>query len=137
MRAKKVSTKRTIAAVLLTLLAGCATQAGPSADDPIADFIAVSELAELRTVRMRQQFSYTEVTERYVILKAHKDRYLVEFRRRCRELNEYEVTPDRRQDRNVLRSGIDTIRGCIIDRMFAIDIGQAQELEHLGQASAE
>lgn len=128
---------RSIAALLLILLAACATPTGPDADQAIADFIAVSELEELRTVRMRHQFSYTEVTERYVILKARKDRYLVEFRRQCRELNEYDVTPDRRRDRNALRSGIDTIRGCVIDRMFAIDEGQAQELEQLGKAPGE
>lgn len=128
---------RSIAALLLTLLAGCAAQLGPNTDDAIADFIAVSELEEMRTVRMRQQFSYEEITERFIVVKSKTDYYLVEFRRRCRELNQYEFAPDIRRDRNVLRSGIDTIRGCIIDRMFAIDETQAQELEHLGRGPGQ
>ncbi len=128
---------RSIAALLLILLAACATPTGPDTDQAIADFIAVSELAELRTVRTRHQYSYTEVTERYVILKARKDRYLVEFRRQCRELNEYDITPDIRREGNVLRSGIDTIRGCVIDRMFAIDLAQAEELQQLGKAPGQ
>lgn len=125
---------RTIALLLLTVLAGCAMQTGPGADEAIADFIAVSELEELRTVRMRQQFSYDDITERFIVVKSKTDRYLVEFRRRCRELNQNDITPDIRRDRNALRAGIDTIRGCIIDRMFAIDEAQAQELEQLGRA---
>jgi len=128
---------RSKTALLLTLLAGCAAQTGPSADDAIADFIAVSELEELRTVRMRQQFGYDEITERFVVVKSKADHYLVEFRRRCRELDEYEITPDIRRERNVLRSGIDTIRGCIIHRIFAIDEAQAQELEQLGRAPGQ
>ncbi len=128
---------RSIAALLLILLAACATPTGPDTDQAIADFIVVSELAELRTVRTRHQYSYTEVTERYVILKARKDRYLVEFRRQCRELNEYDITPDIRREGNVLRSGIDTIRGCVIDRMFAIDLAQAEELQQLGKAPGQ
>jgi hypothetical protein len=125
---------RTIALLLLTVLAGCAVQTESGADEAIADFIAVSELEELRTVRMRQQFSYDDITERFIVVKSKTDRYLVEFRRRCRELNQNDITPDIRRDRNALRAGIDTIRGCIIDRMFAIDEAQAQELEQLGRA---
>jgi len=123
--------------LILTILAGCAARPGPDTDQAVADFINVSELEELRTVRTRHQYSYTQVTERYIVLKERKERYLVEFSRRCRELNEDQITPDIRRESNVLRSGADTIRGCHIKRMFAIDIGQAEELLQLGKAPGQ
>ncbi len=126
--------RRSIAALTLTMMAGCASNQGPSASDAVADFIAVSELQEMDKVRTRDQYHFSTLTERHVILKTREDRYLVEFRRRCRELDRIDITPDLRYDRNVLRPGIDTIRGCRINRMFAIDEVQTQELEHLGKA---
>jgi len=114
------------------LLSGCAAQTGPTKSDAIADFIAVSNLEAQDQLRFRDQFNYTQLTEKYLILKARDDYYLVEFKRRCRELNRNEITPDIRYDRSVLRAGIDTIRGCPIERLFAIDKGQAEELEHIG-----
>jgi len=128
------SMKRLIAMLVPGVLVGCAVQTGLTVDDAVVDYIAVSELQTLRTARMRHQWSYKQVTERYVIVSARDDHYLVEFRRRCRELSDRHVTPDLRHERNVLRSGIDTIRGCRIDRMFAIDKAQAQELEQIGKA---
>ncbi|MGI9236564.1 MAG: DUF6491 family protein [Woeseiaceae bacterium] len=123
------------AAVIVLTLTACAAQ--PDPDDlndknAIDDFIVVTELEALDSVRFRRQFNYKPLNEEYVILTSHHDYYLVEFRRRCRELDQKEVTPDFRFDRNVLRAGIDTIRGCPIGRMFAIDSGQAEELEHIG-----
>lgn len=114
------------------LLSGCAAQTGPTRSDAIADFIAVSDIEAQDQLRFRDQFNYTQLTEKYLVLKARDDYYLVEFKRRCRELNRNEITPDIRYDRNVLRAGIDTIRGCPIERLFAIDKGQAEELEHIG-----
>lgn len=118
--------------IAATAIGGCASQPRTDETDAIADFIAVTELEPLDVVRYRQQFSYTQLTEDYVVLKTHDDYYLVEFTRRCRELNQNVITPDKRYDRNMLRAGIDTIRGCRIDKMFAIDKGQAEELEHIG-----
>lgn len=119
--------------LLAALLPGCAAQPEQDNDDPIADFIVVSELEPQDVVRFRQQFNFETLTEEYVILRARDDYYLVEFARRCRELNRNEITPDLRYDRNVLRAGIDTIRGCRIEKIFAIDKGQAEELEYFGE----
>ena len=114
-------------------LFGCAVQPGPTKGDAIADFISANELEALDVVRFRDQFHYKQLTEDYLVLTAREDYYLAEFRRRCRELNTNEISPDLRYDRNKLRAGIDTIRGCRIERLFAIDKGQAQELEHIGK----
>lgn len=118
--------------LLAALLFGCATQTGPTKSEAIADFIVVTELEPLDVVRFRDQFNYEQLTEDYVILTSRDDYYLVEFQRRCRELNLNEITPDLRYDRNLLRASVDTIRGCRIETMFAIDKGQAEELEYIG-----
>ena len=124
------------AALMAALVSGCATQPETEEQDAIADFIVVAELEPLDVVRLgpiRQQWNFKQLNEYYVVLRARDDYYLVEFRRRCRELNRNDITPDIRYDSNRLRPGIDTIRGCVIDRMFAIDKGQAEELEHIGK----
>jgi hypothetical protein len=119
--------------LLAAVLLGCAAQPEQDDRDAIADFIMVSELEPLDIVRFRDQFNYKQLTEDYVILRSRHDHYLLKFRRRCRELNRIEVTPDLRYDRNVLRAGIDTIRGCRIETMYAIDRAQADELEYIGE----
>ena len=136
-RSMQISVHRIIAGLSIALLTACAAQPDSREEDRVADFIAVSELEESSKVRMRHQFSYKEITNRYVVLQAHNDYYLVEFRRRCHELGHDTITPDIRHERNVLRPGVDTIRGCRIDRIFVIDETQAQELEQLGKAAGD
>lgn len=131
-RGMEINMMRLTTVISAALLFGCATQTGSTKSEAIADFIIVTELEPLDVVRLRQQFNYEQLTEDYVVLTTRDDYYLVEFRRRCRELNQNEITPDLRHDRNRLRAGIDTIRGCRIERMFAIDKGQAEELEYIG-----
>lgn len=128
---------RFLVLLTMTLLAACAAQPDTRANDAVADFIAVSELEELSKVRMWHQSSYKQITDRYIILKSHQDRYLVEFRRRCHELDQVAIRPDIRHEANVLRPGFDTIRGCLINRMYAVDDAQAQELEQLGKAPGD
>ena len=120
-------------ALTAVLLQGCATP--PVADENVAidDFIVVSELEPLKVARFRHQYSYKQLTEHYVVLTARDDYYLVGFKRRCRELNMRPIEPDIRYERNTLRVGADTIRGCYIKSIFSIDRAQAEELEHIGQ----
>ena len=126
--------KRLFAALAIMLVFGCASHPGSSESNAVADFIVVSELEALDVVRLRDQFHYERLDDYHVVLRARDDYYLVRFQRRCYELNEYRITPDIRYDRNVLRAGIDTIRGCRIDQLYAIDESQAQELKLLGKA---
>ena len=129
--------KRAITALAVAAIAGCATPPAPTVSDAIADFIHVSELEERDAVRTLDQFDYSYLSDQYVILKTRKEKYLVRFRRPCRELNQSYVPPDIRYERNVLRSGFDTIRGCRIGNMYALDETQAQELKNLGKAPGE
>ena len=119
------------------LLVGCAAQKESDVSSAIDDFIQVSEVEEQDAVNTGGQFNYDYLTERYVILTTRKGKYLVEFHRRCYELNEQCVTPDIRRNRNVLRAREDTIRGCRIHRLYAIDEGHAEELQSLGKAPGD
>lgn len=123
--------KRSILVLIIALLAGCAAQSETKVDDAIEDFVAVSGLEELDSIRGREQFSISELSERYILLTMRKDNYLARFTRRCYELQENQVRPDIRYDRWTLRARIDTIRGCRIEKFFAIDAAQAEELEML------
>lgn len=61
-------------------------------------------------------------------------RFLLEFTRVCREMyDNTTITPDRRYDHNVMRRGIDTLRGCRIDKMYSLTEAQALEIEALAK----
>ncbi len=126
--------KSVLPAVLTAVLwQGCATPQVADENVAIDDFIVVSELEPLKVARFRHHYSYKQLTEHYVVLNARDDYYLVGFKRRCRELNMRPIEPDVRYERNTLRVGADTIRGCYINSIFSIDRAQAEELEHIGQ----
>ena len=122
---------RTTTVLMVILLSGCATQPASTANDALADFVVVSELEPLDVVRFRDQFNTRPLSDHYALLQARGDRYLVQFRYRCHELYEDRFPPDTRHDRNAVRAGIDTIRGCRIDQIFSVDESQAEELKLL------
>lgn len=119
------------------LLQGCAAPKVADENVAIEDFIVVSELEPLKVVHFRHQYDYKQLTENHVVLTARDDYYLVGFKRRCRELNMRPVVADVRYERNTLRVGADTIRGCYIGSIYAIDRTQAEELENIGQGPRE
>ena len=123
--------------ILLILFAGCATSSESEVSDAVSDYIKAAELKEQDSIRTMGKFSYRIISQRYVTLETHKENYLVEFSRRCHELTQYEVTPDIRYETNILRSRFDTIRGCRIGQIYAIDKGQAEELRDLGEAPGD
>lgn len=129
--------KRLILVLAFWWLAGCAAQPDPRVDDAIDDYVFLSALEETDSIRTREQFAISEITERYIFLRTRKDVYLVEFTRRCHELNEPRVTPDIRFDSKTLRPHLDTIRGCRIEKIFPINEAEAQELELLALARGQ
>lgn len=124
-------TIRLAATFVAAVLSGCAAQPASTENDVVSDFIVVAELEALDVVRFRDQFSTRPLVDRYALLQARGDHYLVRFRYRCHELYENRFPPDIRHDRSALRAGIDTIRGCRIDRIFSVDESQAEELKLL------
>ena len=80
----------------------------------------------------------SRLTDHFVIYEARNDNYLIEFRRRCRELQDNTtVVADRRYDHNRLRVNEDTLRGCRIGKIYPLTKGQAAELQALGEGPGE
>ena len=125
----------------LALIAGCAGQ--DEKDDAstqdiaqaVRDFIEVRELEELDVLRSGNHDGWTQIDETFILYRGRKDTYLVEFGRRCWELNDHtRITPDQRWDGNVIRARFDTIRGCRIARIYAVTEAEVAELENIGEA---
>ena len=127
-----------IALVMLgvSLLGACATTDRQQVTDAIDDFIQVAELEEVDTIRTSstEQVNYDELSYEYIILRTRRDYYLAKFVRRCYELRDRMPTPDVRHDPNTLQARFDTIRGCRIGNIYAIDKAQAEQHDYHGRA---
>ena len=117
----------------LALLAACAgTPEIPSDVQAVRDYVDVGALEQTDRIRTHGSDEWTPLTDYYALYKSRDGRYLLEFNRICRELTDNtRITPDRRYDHNVMRRGIDTLRGCRIDRMYPLTEAQALEIEAL------
>lgn len=114
---------------LLVLAAGCAaTDERAEELDPIDDFIRANELEEVREVRSYDQVNGTVINDYYVILETRRDQYLAAYARRCFQSRPGRVDPDYRRDAHVIRSGVDTYRGCRIGAIYKLDEAQAEEV---------
>jgi hypothetical protein len=130
-----------INALLITtlLLSACAAQDQKqlSTQDElqaVRDFIAVRNLAEVNSMRVSNSDSWTEISGRFLVYKGGRRTHLVEFNRRCIELeSSSRIVPDRRWELNTVRPRFDTLRGCRIDKIYALSEAEAEELEHIGE----
>ena len=124
-------------AVALALVAGCAgTPEIPQDVQAVRDYVEVGELGQTDRIRTHGFDKWSPLTDYYAVYESRDGWYLLEFGRICRELTDNtRVTPDRRYDHNVMRRGIDTLRGCRIDRMYPLTEAQKQEIEALVQAA--
>ncbi|MDJ0812457.1 MAG: DUF6491 family protein [Woeseiaceae bacterium] len=125
----------------IVVLAGCAGQ--DETDDPstqdigqaVRDFIELRELEELDALKSGTRDGWTQIDETFILYTGRRDTYLVEFARRCYELNDHtRITPDERWDANLVRARFDTIRGCRIAKIYALTEGEVAELENIGEA---
>jgi hypothetical protein len=123
------------------LLAGCAGQ--EETDDPstqdigqaVRDFIELRELEELDALRSGTNDGWSVLDETFILYSGRKDTYLVEFARRCWELQDHtRITPDQRWDSSTIRARFDTIRGCRIGKIYALTDAEVAELENIGEA---
>lgn len=127
--------RRTMLMVLAALLAACATQTGPGPDrEAVQDFVAVRGLEEVDEIRTDTSNSWEELNNYYLIYKARRAEYLVEFTRKCWELDEQRVIADKRWDARTIRARFDTIRGCRISKIYALTEGELIELRELGES---
>jgi hypothetical protein len=133
--------RETRAAALVAVVALFAACAGtpeiPPDTEAIRDYVEVGELPEvdqLRTTLGRDEWA--PLTRRFVINTGRDGKFLLEFGYPCREMfDNTTITPDVRYDRHYMRRGVDTLRGCRIDKIYSLTEAQALEIEALVKAA--
>ena len=122
----------------MALLAACiGTPETPPELEAVRDYVEVGELEQADRIRTHGSDGWSPLPDHYALYKSRDGWYLLEFTRICRELTDNtRITPDHRYDHNVIRRGIDTLRGCRIDSMYPLTEAQKQELEALVDAYA-
>ena len=121
--------------LLGTVLSACAGTREPPPDVvAVEDFIEVTGLEELDRIRTDRMSDFDELNPRYIVFSTRRRDYLIEFHRDCWELRDtFDIKPDLRHDPNYIRPRADTIRGCLINRIFEVNEGQVEELKAMGE----
>ena len=128
---------RNIRTILLTVSLAVAAACAGTAEIPpdaraIRDYVEVGELEGVDRVRTQGGDKWSPVSDYYALYESRDGEFLLEFKRACRELTDNtRITPDRRYDHNLMRPGIDTLRGCRINKMYPLTSAQAQEIAAL------
>ena len=128
---------RFVFAAAAMLVSGCATQERAATQDEeqaIRDYILVRGLEEVDRIRSSNSDSWDELDDYFIIYDTRRSAYLVEFNRACYELSETRVTPDLRREAKTIRARSDTIRGCQVDKIFALTEADVVELKSLGES---
>ena len=127
--------------IVSAALAACASQednAEPSTQDTaqaVRDFIEVRKLEELNKLNSSGGDKWTSIKDEFLIYEGRRETYLVEFYRRCYELSDNtRIVADKRWELNTIRARSDTIRGCRIEKIYALTEAEAAELENIGEA---
>lgn len=121
------------------LIAGCASSeekeySTQDINQAVRDFIELRSLKSLNSLKSGPQDSWQQITDTFILYEGRRDTYLVEFMRRCYELNDNtRITPDHRWDTNAVRARFDTIRGCRIATIYGLTEPEVAELENIGE----
>lgn len=124
-------------ALIVACLSACAAQQESNTNDmeqAIRDFIAVRQLSEVDKMRTANREHWTELDPNFIIYDTRRETFLVEFVRACYELSDTQVVADVRRERNTIRARFDTIRGCRINKIFALTEGEVAELKTIGES---
>jgi hypothetical protein len=125
--------------VLVALFLGaCATsESEEDRPDAIDDFIHVSELEEVGSIRTMEQVRSDVLNDNYVIVTSGREQFLLAYRRPCPEVYDRTRHPDYRSDPRAIWADRDTFRGCRIKAFYPINEAQAAELEQIAQLPGE
>ena len=117
----------------LALVAGCAgTPETPADTQAVRDYVEVGELGEVDRVRTHGRDGWRPLTKHYAIYSGRDGHFLLEFASICHEMyDNTSIKADRRYDPNVMRQGMDTLRGCRIHKIYPLTEAQLLELEAL------
>ncbi len=124
-------------AIVAMLLSACAAQEeAPTQDEEqaVRDYILVRGLPEVKEIRSTSDDNWDELDAHFIIYETRRDAYLVEFVRACYELSDNRIVADKRWDLNTINARFDTIRGCRIDKIFALTESDVAELKTLGES---
>ena len=104
----------------------------------VRDFVEVRELEQVDSVKVHSTDGMKKISLNYVLYKSRDGNYIMEFTRRCDELDDYKtITPDRRWDLGMLHARYDTIRGCRISSIYSLTEAELMELMNIGDAPGE
>jgi len=123
--------------MLAMLLSACATKEEVATQDEeqaVRDYILVRGLPEVKEIRSTSDDSWDELDAHFIIYETRRDAYLVEFARTCYELYDSRIVADKRWDLNTINARFDTIRGCRIDKIYALTEADMAELKTLGES---
>ena len=132
----KHRTVRALTILTTMLIAACASQEQQETQDTeqaVRDFIAVRGLPEGDKIRTDGNDSWEKIDLNFVIYKKRNEAYLIEFARRCRELDETPVVADVRRN-NEVRPRFDTLRGCRIAKLYPLNDAEVIELQDIGES---
>lgn len=125
----------------ILVLGACASTAeDEDKDDDVSavrDFIEVSDLGTVSSIRTVGQLGQIVLNDHYVIVTTTREQYLLEYAQRCRLYNDEPRRADVRSDPRHIYAKADTFRGCRIGALYPITKEQAKELETLGHAPGE
>jgi len=104
------------------------------AQETIDDYVVASQLQDVDLIRKTNRDSWQYVNDRYIIYRGRPNDYLIEFKHSCENLDDNGRLPpvDLIHDHRNLRA-TDTIRGCIVEKIYAISSSQRRELRQLGK----
>jgi hypothetical protein len=123
------------------LLVACAAQddaARQSTQDKaqaVRDFVEVRDLEQADKMATASSDRWTTLGEYFLLYEGRRATHLVEFNRRCYELEDNSrIAADQRWDATLIRARVDTIRGCRIHRIFTLTENEVAELASIGES---
>ena len=121
----------------LLLLGGCATDPTDDRSSAYRDYIEVTELEEVSSIRTFGDIDHEVIDDKYVIISNRDQDYLLEYSQACdKDPITQRVRADVRRDGRRLYTH-DTFRGCTIKALYEVTPDQVVELRELGLAPGE
>ena len=123
--------------IAVALLSACAAQERAATQDEeqaVRDYILVRGLSEVKEIRSTSDDSWHELDLNFIIYETRREAFLVEFIRACYDLSDNRIVADKRWNLNTIDARFDTIRGCRIDKIYALTESDLAELKTLGES---
>jgi hypothetical protein len=121
---------------MMLVLGACASDPVylPPPSETVEDYVVATQLRDVNLIRKTDRDSWQYVNDQYIIYRGRPHDYLIEFKHNCGGLDDNGRLPpaDIIHDHRNIRT-TDTIRGCIVEKIYAISSGQRKELRQLGQ----